>query len=114
MAKFSAVLSILLVLALCLSGCRQSSADESNAYETYISAIDKTCEKDSDCVVRDVGNCCGYYPQCVNSAASIDREKVTSWCEEKGMASICGFPVIESCRCQDHVCVNVEQTGAIQ
>lgn len=51
------------------------------------------CTQDSDCVIRNVGNCCGYYPQCANAGATLPKP-----CPGGG-ASICGFPVIESCKC---------------
>ena len=28
--------------------------------------IDSTCRSDADCTVKNVGNCCGEFPACVN------------------------------------------------
>lgn len=56
------------------------------------------CKQDSDCTVKDVGNCCGYYPRCANVNATFERPK----CD--GMAGVCGFPVIERCACVENTC----------
>lgn len=62
------------------------------------------CRTDSDCAVMNVGNCCGHYPACVNTASTPDPDAVASECAERGMAGICGFPVIESCACVANRC----------
>lgn len=67
-------------------------------------AVDKSCEQDNDCVVKDVGNCCGYFPACVNVAATPDPEAVAEQCRSEGIAAVCGFEEISSCQCVDHVC----------
>jgi hypothetical protein len=69
-------------------------------------SVDQTCQTDADCTVKDVGNCCGYYPACVNQAAKTDPEAVRKKCEQDGMASICGFEDISSCSCVEHRCVS--------
>src|SRR5688500_17951353 len=51
----------------------------------------RTCKVDSDCVVKDVGNCCGYYPACLNKASPTDPAGVKAQCAKDGMASVCGF-----------------------
>lgn len=72
--------------------------------------VDRSCRADSDCVVKDVGNCCGYFPACVNKSAATDPAAVQSQCGKDGKASICAFPVIEGCRCVRGQCANVEPT----
>ncbi|VUC29347.1 unnamed protein product [Clonostachys rosea] len=52
------------------------------------------CIEDSDCVIRNVGNCCGYYPMCANADAELPDP-----CPEPGMFGVCGFPAIDSCKC---------------
>ena len=32
--------------------------------------LDRSCRVDADCAVKNVGNCCGYLPACVNTAHS--------------------------------------------
>ena len=61
--------------------------------------IDLACSSDADCTVKDVGNCCGHYPACVNVDSPTDPEGVRARCGKNGMASVCGFPVIASCQC---------------
>lgn len=105
---------MLFILACLVTGCGESGANETDSYQAYVSGLDRSCVSDGDCVVKDVGNCCGYNPECVNATAQVDKEKVALWCKKTGMASICGFPSIESCRCQNHLCVNVEPAESIQ
>ena len=66
--------------------------------------VDYRCNGDADCVVKDVGNCCGYYPACVNRASPTFPAQVEAECAKKGMASVCGFPVIRGCACVDGRC----------
>ena len=67
--------------------------------------VARTCKVDSDCVVKDVGNCCGYYPACLNKASPTDPAGVKAQCAKDGMASECGFPTIEGCRCANGQCI---------
>jgi hypothetical protein len=64
----------------------------------------KTCGTDTDCVVKDVGGCCGYTPACVNQNAKTDPEKAKAECAEKGISGICGFTPVESCICVGGMC----------
>ncbi|MCF7221917.1 hypothetical protein [Marilutibacter chinensis] len=66
--------------------------------------IDRSCKTDADCTVKNVGNCCGYYPACVNVNSPTDPEGVKAACAESGMSSVCGFPVIEGCQCVNGSC----------
>lgn len=68
----------------------------------------RQCRVDSDCVVKDVGNCCGYYPACVHRDSAVDPERVRAACLKKGQSSICGFAEIAACRCEKNVCSAVE------
>jgi len=58
-----------------------------------------SCVSHSDCVVKNVGNCCGYYPGCVHRDYFPDAKAVQSECEKNGMMSICGFAEIDACGC---------------
>lgn len=64
-----------------------------------------SCTTDSDCEVMNVGNCCGYYPKCLNKDSVTDPEGVAEECKKNGLASVCGFPSIDSCSCVDEKCV---------
>lgn len=79
-------------------------------------ALRTTCERDSDCAVKDVGNCCGSYPACVNADSPVDPAAVARECADKGLAGICGFPVIEACVCSAGQCTAApgEPDGAIR
>lgn len=67
-------------------------------------AIDTACKTDADCTVKNVGNCCGYYPACVNVNSPTDPKSVQAECARKGMMSVCGFAEISSCSCKQGKC----------
>jgi hypothetical protein len=67
-------------------------------------AIDSTCRTDADCAVKNVGNCCGYQPACVNANSPTDPKGVQAECAKKGMASVCGFKEITACTCNQGQC----------
>ena len=66
--------------------------------------VDFSCTTDAECTVKNVGNCCGYYPACVNVDSPTFPERVQAQCEKQGMSSICGFPVIDTCMCKAGRC----------
>lgn len=65
---------------------------------------DASCSVASDCEVKNVGNCCGYFPACVNKDATVDADAVRAQCERSGMASVCGWQEIQSCDCVQNQC----------
>lgn len=69
-----------------------------------IGVVDYSCQVDSDCAVKNVGNCCGYYPACVNVDSPTFPEQVQAECEREGRMSICGYPEIRGCRCVEQRC----------
>jgi hypothetical protein len=62
--------------------------------------IDYSCNSDEDCVIKNIGNQCGYYPACVNRNFIPDPPELDS--------VICGFPDIDRCECIENMCVNVQ------
>lgn len=74
---------------------------------------DRSCQADSDCAVKDVGNCCGYFPRCVNKDARTDPAGVRAQCEKDGMSSICGFQEISGCQCVEGRCESLTG-GAVE
>ncbi len=66
--------------------------------------VDRSCAGDADCAVKDVGNCCGYYPACVNKDSQTFPEQVKAQCEQEGRMSVCGFREISSCQCVEGRC----------
>ncbi|MGY0505987.1 hypothetical protein [Luteimonas sp. e5] len=67
-------------------------------------AVDTSCRTDADCTVKNVGNCCGYYPACVNVNAKVDPQAVADECRRTGRVGVCGFPDISACRCVSGQC----------
>lgn len=68
------------------------------------SNVDRSCRTDSDCAVKDVGNCCGAYPMCVNTNASTNPAAVQAQCGKDGLASVCGFREVAGCSCKQGRC----------
>jgi hypothetical protein len=73
--------------------------------------VDTGCKTDADCTVKDVGNCCGYYPACVNVDSPTDPEGVRAQCQKSGMMSVCGFKEISGCRCVEGSCKAEDSAG---
>ncbi len=74
---------------------------------------DRSCKTDSDCAVKDVGNCCGAYPMCVGKAAKTDPAAVRAQCAKDGMASTCGFQEVSGCQCVKGQCENISNGAAV-
>ncbi|WP_460759825.1 hypothetical protein [Lysobacter fragariae] len=76
-------------------------------------AVDTTCKVDADCAVKNVGNCCGAFPACVNVNSPTDPEGVKAQCAKQGMGSVCGFQEIAGCSCVKGHC-EAQAGGALQ
>ena len=74
------------------------------AIDTLPPDPDRSCQTDADCAVKNVGNCCGYFPACVNVQAETFPERVMAACEAQGLSSICGFEDITACACVEGRC----------
>lgn len=74
--------------------------------------LGRSCKTNSDCAVKDVGNCCGAYPMCVNKDTKTDPAAVRAQCGKTGMASICGFQEVSGCQCVKGQCENIS-SGAV-
>lgn len=72
-----------------------------------LAPVDATCAVDADCEVKDVGNCCGYMPACVNRSAQPDPAAVQRECQRTGASGVCGFQELSGCRCEAKRCVGV-------
>lgn len=66
---------------------------------TVVPNVDTRCRVDADCVVKNVGNCCGYYPACVHRDSPTYPDLVARRCAEEGLVGVCGHPVIRACAC---------------
>ncbi len=75
--------------------------------------LGRGCRTNSDCAVKDVGNCCGAQPMCVNKDTKTDPAAVRAQCEKNGMASICGFQEVSGCQCVKGQCENIAAGGAV-
>jgi hypothetical protein len=68
------------------------------------SSPDRSCRTSADCVVKNVGSCCGAMPACVNVDARTDPAAVQAQCARQGMSSVCGFKEVTSCSCVAGTC----------
>lgn len=115
------------LLALSISACanttpmtKETSAHEAEGPGTveFDSTLDAhaglrfDCAEDAHCVIKNVGNCCGYYPACVHVDTVTDPATVAAECAERDLAGICGYPVIEACACVAGRCRAVPGAGA--
>lgn len=66
--------------------------------------VDYGCATSADCAVKDVGNCCGAQPACVNKDSPTDPAAVQAQCQASGMMSVCGFQEISACQCVSGRC----------
>jgi hypothetical protein len=92
------VIAVMAVLLLSSCTVQPATLDE------YHTQIDYSCTADAECVVKDVHNCCGYFPKCVNADATVDADLVQQLCADEELFGICGFEEIESCACVDQRC----------
>lgn len=69
-----------------------------------VPALVTSCRTDADCTVKNVGNCCGAMPACVNKASPTDPAAVQAACAREGRMSTCGFREIQSCSCVAGTC----------
>lgn len=87
------------------AGCAAPEASTDAAVDTASPPEpDRRCTVDADCAVKNVGNCCGYFPACVNAQAETFPEQVKAACEAQGLSSICGFQDITACACIEGRC----------
>jgi hypothetical protein len=66
-------------------------------------AVDYSCAEASDCEVKNIGNCCGYYPRCVN----VDSPTPEPECSD-GAGGVCGWPDITHCECVENSCRSMQ------
>jgi hypothetical protein len=70
----------------------------------------RSCRVDADCVVKDVGSCCGLRPACVHRESRPDPDAVAAACARDGVASTCGFVAIVACGCDGGTCRDQGET----
>ena len=111
--KFTSILFLIfLISVLLISSCANETPKKDVKDANPV--LDKNpvfCNSDSDCKVKDVHNCCGYFPKCVNKDYVPDIAAVERECKEKSITSICGFSDIKSCACSEHKCIAVQENS---
>ena len=102
------VIILMLTIAFIANANKPISFEEGNVQlENYRSSLNKSCNTSNECVIANIGNCCGYYPTCLNKDAKPDADFVNRICNKASIAGMCGFPSIESCECIENRCENV-------
>ncbi|MFW6231158.1 MAG: hypothetical protein ACOC32_04005 [Nanoarchaeota archaeon] len=86
---------------------RLSKEEANQQLDAYYDSVDYSCTTDADCMKKDVHNCCGEYPQCVNKDSEVRPETVSSLCEVADRMAVCGFPTINGCRCVQGRCEGI-------
>lgn len=74
--------------------------------------VDYSCRGDDDCAVKNVGNCCGAMPACVNKDSPTDPQAVQAQCAASGQVGVCGFVEISACQCVSGRCEPARSGGA--
>ena len=90
----------------------KTAAESQATPEAASGEVDYSCATDADCEVKNVGNCCGYYPACVNRDSETFPEQVKAACAAEGRMSVCGFEEISSCQCRAGRCEAAPGTGS--
>lgn len=88
-----------------------TSSGAPTSLAAYQQSLTRRCESDADCVVKNVGSCCGYTPQCVHRDVVTFPAEVKALCEKEGRSSICGFQEPAGCACVDNQCRASAGTG---
>jgi hypothetical protein len=76
--------------------------------------LDYSCNVDNDCTVKDVGNCCGAFPACVNRNSPTDPAAVKAECARRGQMSSCGFREVNQCGCRQGRCVEASAPAPVR
>jgi hypothetical protein len=106
------LISVFFVLSACASAPARSTDDPPPAKPAE--TVDYTCKTDADCEVKNVGNCCGYYPACVNRDSATFPDRVKAECAKKGTMGVCGFPDVKGCSCVEGHCADAAGDGVVR
>jgi len=80
---------------------------EPQTLQEYSESIDYSCTTNEDCEIKDVHNCCGYFPKCTNQYAHTNPSLVQELCQQERLGGVCGFPSITACECIENKCEGV-------
>ena len=107
---------LLMLLAACSSSCSTGTAQPPppGTDKPALGQIDTRCRSNADCAVKNVGNCCGAMPACVNRDSPTDPQAVQAQCQAKGMMGLCGFREISACQCDNGQCVEAPAANGLR
>jgi hypothetical protein len=97
-SNFLATFEILVGDEVVYEGVRDSDWQEHDHGLVLIIAEEEAV----DCEIKDVRNCCGYYPRCVN----VNSPLPVPQCD--GVSSVCGWPDISHCECVENTCRSMQ------
>ncbi len=120
---------IVLVMAVFLAGCApapaarmsdavpaaqpaSASASTVSSPQYDFSNPSRSCKVDADCEVKDVGNCCGTHPECVNTNAPTNPAKVRAQCRAEHRTGMCNVRAIGGCSCVQGQCNDLNPGSA--
>lgn len=66
--------------------------------------VDYSCTLEEDCVVKNVGNCCGANNVCVNVNFEPDPDAVLDACDDRAVSCV-EMPPVRGCQCVESACV---------
>ena len=92
-------LVMIFVCVMFLFSLANVSAGQFTYLKAYYDSLDSSCTMDNQCVVQNVGDCCGYFPMCINSDSVLVPSEVTDICANQKTTD-CKPMVISYCRCQ--------------
>jgi hypothetical protein len=72
--------------------------------------VERSCGADADCVIKDIGSCCGALPSCVNRDSPADPAAVKAECEKNGQDAHCIRQAPDKCACRQGQCVAAGKT----
>ena len=114
--EFLALPLLLMLLAACSSSSSTGTAQPPppGTDKPALGQIDTRCRSNADCAVKNVGNCCGAMPACVNRDSPTDPQAVQAQCQAKGMMGLCGFREISACQCDNGQCVEAPAANGLR
>lgn len=83
---------------------RPTIATASAAPANKSNALDDRCNSNADCVVKDVGSCCGYRPACLNRDSPTFADAVKARCKAESRMGMCGGIAVSGCQCSNGHC----------
>ena len=107
---------LLMLLAACSSSSSTGTAQPPppGTDKPALGQIDTRCRSNADCAVKNVGNCCGAMPACVNRDSPTDPQAVQAQCQAKGTMGLCGFREISACQCDNGQCVEAPAANGLR